>query len=403
MDLNRNYGVLWGGPGTSSDIDDLTFHGTGPFSEPETEAFRRFMRDIQPAVAIGNHTFTGLILRPPGTADQSVEDEPRMRALGDKMAYETDYISQFGYQLYDTTGTADDYIYGALNGYAYTPEIGKAEFHPAYTTGFIPEYEGRVINGVKRGGLREAFTLAGLTAIDPDSHSIITGTAPAGSVLTITTPVSYQTSAEPNDDGVQNPVQTLNETRRTSLTVDASGTFEWHVNPSRQPGGDPKAWTLTCGSETRQLYVERDQTVNVGLTCGQVAAGAPAPAPAAPAAPTCQTPQGFRRVDVQRRGSGLRVTFSRFVANRVTVDIYQTSKGRKVIATKRVKRYTNRNGSFNWNGRATGNKRLSDGIYYVQVRMTDASRRVDSRRVVVERKNGRFTKRGNFTLTAACG
>ena len=54
------------------------------------------------------------------------------------MATETAYLSQFSYQLYDTSGTTDDYIYGALGGFSYTPEIGKVEFHPRYTTGFIP-------------------------------------------------------------------------------------------------------------------------------------------------------------------------------------------------------------------------------------------------------------------------
>ena len=53
-----------------------------------------------------------------------------------------------------------------------------------------------MIGGQQRGGLREAFTLAGLTAIDPDSHAILRGTAPAGSVLTITTPVSFSTSPD---------------------------------------------------------------------------------------------------------------------------------------------------------------------------------------------------------------
>ena len=206
-------------------------------------------------------------------------------------------------------------------------------------------------------------------------------------------------------------------TRRATdtLTVDATGTFEWHINPSRQPGGDPKAWTLTCGTRARrQIYIERDQAVNVGLTCGPRAAVPPRrhadddaghadDADDRCAAPTCQTPNGFRSVDVRRRGSGLRIAFSRLVTNGVTVDIFQTSKGRKIINGKRVKRYTNQSRSFTWNGRATGNKRLSDGVYYVRVRILDANKRIDSRRVVVERKNGRFIKRGGFYLDASCG
>ena len=66
-----------------------------------------------------------------------------MRALGDEMALETDYISQFGYQLYDTTGTADDYIYGALGGVRVHAGDRQGRVPSRVHDGFIPEYEGR--------------------------------------------------------------------------------------------------------------------------------------------------------------------------------------------------------------------------------------------------------------------
>ena len=47
VDPNRNYGVLWGGPG-SGGIVDLTFHGTGPVLRARDRGFRRFLRDLQP-------------------------------------------------------------------------------------------------------------------------------------------------------------------------------------------------------------------------------------------------------------------------------------------------------------------------------------------------------------------
>ena len=85
------------------------------------------------------------------------------------MASETDYISQYSYQLYDTTGTTDDYLYDGLGAFSYTPEIGKEEFHPAYAE-FVAEYDGRPEvdrygnpTGRQLGGLREAYTLAGET------------------------------------------------------------------------------------------------------------------------------------------------------------------------------------------------------------------------------------------------
>ena len=44
---------------------------------------RRFTRDLQPSVLITNHTFSGLILRPPGTNRSGpVPDEERLRDAG---------------------------------------------------------------------------------------------------------------------------------------------------------------------------------------------------------------------------------------------------------------------------------------------------------------------------------
>ncbi len=421
VDLNRNYGILWGGPGTSSDFQSLTFHGTGPFSEPETDAVRQFVRSIHPAVLITNHTYTGLLLRPPGTADQApVPDEAQLKALGDRMAYETDYISQFAYQLYDTTGTTDDYLYGGLNAFSYTPEIGKEEFHPDYIDGpdpgtgdFIKEYEGNVVDGEQRGGLREAFKVAAETAIDPASHSVLRGTAPAGRVLRLSRTVTYRTDSRPDDDDPDDGLpaaadknKTITEPRQTVLTVPASGAFEWHINPSTQPNQDETPWKLTCEDaagnvlESRDVFIARKQSVTLGLACDIAAL---ATAPAAPAA-TCTLPDGFRSVNVRRRGNGLRITFSRKIRNPVRIEVFQTAKGRRIVLDKRVARFNNRSRGFTWSGRATtGRKRaVANGVYVVRFRMTDANRRIDSRRIVVERKRGRFSKRGGFDLVNPC-
>jgi len=42
VDLNRNFGYRWGGKGTSRNVCHDTYSGTGPFSEPETDAIRNF-------------------------------------------------------------------------------------------------------------------------------------------------------------------------------------------------------------------------------------------------------------------------------------------------------------------------------------------------------------------------
>jgi hypothetical protein len=420
VDLNRNYGVSWGGPGSASDIDDLTYHGPTAFSEPESRTFADWLRDHQVSLLFTNHTYTGLILRPPGTSvNGPAPDEQGLRQLGDQMAKNTRYLSQFSYQLYDTTGTTDDYIYDGLSGYSYTAEIGLNEFHPPYTE-FQAEYDGVPETdddgnptGRKLGGLRRAYTLAGLAAVSatgdnrgtadpgddlPGTHGIIQGTAPAGSTLTIRKSFTYLTDTRPDDSGENPPDAPITEPRVSTLVVPVSGQFVWHVDPSSQPRGETTPWKLTYapqnGAETacKDVYVARGQVVNVA--CG-----------ATTSTPACTNADGFKSVGVKRKGKGLRISFKRKVKHRVTVAIYQTSKGRHVNKkAKRVARFR-RARSFVWNGRKTGGKkkRVARGVYFARFSIKDAKGKTDVRRVVVaKRKNGTFHKRGKFILEHHC-
>ena len=110
-------------------------------------------------------------------------------------------------------------------------------------------------------------------------------------------------------------------------------------------------------------------------------------------------------MSVKRVGKSLRISFSKKTRNAVTVEIFQTSKGRKIVNNKRVARFRNRQRSFTWNGRKTSGKkaRVARGVYFVRFRVTDDARKVDTRRVVVaKRKNGRFYKKGKFVLETHC-
>ena len=57
------------------------------------------------------------------------------------MAGENGYNSQLGYQLYDTTGTTEDWTYSATGGLGFTFEIGPNNFHPPFAD-TVAEYEG---------------------------------------------------------------------------------------------------------------------------------------------------------------------------------------------------------------------------------------------------------------------
>ena len=56
-------------------LDD-TFRGTAPFSEPETQNIRELQSERQVTNLITNHTYSNLVLRPPGVADT----RPRSRS-----------------------------------------------------------------------------------------------------------------------------------------------------------------------------------------------------------------------------------------------------------------------------------------------------------------------------------
>jgi hypothetical protein len=263
-DPNRNYSGFWGGPGASTSTTSETYRGAGPFSEPETQNIKDLVSSRQVTTLITNHTYSNLVLREPGYASAGVTpDETMYKALGDQMAAQNGYSSEFGYQLYDTTGTTEDWSYYNTGGLAFTFEHGKSSFHPAFSN-VVDFYYG---SGRLAGkGNREAFLIAAESTVNPARHSIITGTAPAGAVLRVKKQTSTKTW-----NGTLVP-----DTLESTLVVPASGVYTWHVNPSTRPvvvqDGGTESWTLTCErpdgtvSETEQVTVARGATATANLT-----------------------------------------------------------------------------------------------------------------------------------------
>jgi len=272
VDLNRNYGALWGGPGTSDNPADPVYRGPAPFSEPETQAIRNLISTRQVTTVVTNHTFSNLILRPVGvqpaatapdgqavgfapdecfTGADGVDDG--MQALGERMAAHNGYSNQFGWELYDTTGTTEDYSYNATGGYGYTFEIGPDEFHPPYED-VVAEYLGNTDaaaamrapdadprsltteaaddcpgehqdHAERGGGNRAAFLEAFENAVDAGTHSLITGLAPAGATIKL-----ERTGVFPLWDRSK-----VADTVATTMKATTTGVFTYHANPSTRP------------------------------------------------------------------------------------------------------------------------------------------------------------------------
>jgi carboxypeptidase T len=264
VDPNRNYGGFWGGPGASSVPLQLTYRGAGPFSEPETQNVRELVSSNQVVTLITNHTYSNLVLRPPGLAGQSATpDEPIYKALGDQMAAQNGYTSQYSYQLYDTTGTTEDWSYHATGGLGFTFEIGPDEFHPAYAK-MADFYFGEGAHAGK--GNREAWLIALESTANAARHSVIQGSGPAGAVLRL-----HKTFDTPNNDG-----STFKDTLDSTTVVPAGGSYTWHTNPSTRPligkQGKTETWRLTCERadgtvlQTEQVEVKRGATATVNLS-----------------------------------------------------------------------------------------------------------------------------------------
>jgi len=126
---------------------------------------------------------------------------------------------------------------------------------------------------------------------------------------------------------------------------------------------------------------------------GAPAAAVPAPARApGPSAPRCRTPRtAFRSVAARPLSRGrLRLTFARRVpGGRVRIDVFRQSAGRRVLGERRVLLA----------GRARTVRRLrGDGIHLVRFAL-----RGDVRRLVVERRRGRWRARPLHERRDGCG
>ncbi|HEU5083390.1 MAG TPA: M14 family zinc carboxypeptidase [Acidimicrobiales bacterium] len=248
VDLNRNYGAFHGGPGAAAEPVDPTYHGPEGFSEPEIQNVRELVSTRHVTMLISNHTFSNLVLRPNGVNPQTIgpdgnpvgdaPDEDAMKALGASFAAQNGYRNIHGWELYDTTGTTEDWSYNATGGYGYTFEIGPDEFHPPFPE-VVDEYLGAGEYAGK--GNREAYLIALEAAIDPTTHSIVAGDATPGATLRLT-----RTGSTPTWTG------SFTDTVDTVLRVPADGRFEWHTNPSTRPLAMSKRFQVLAEEPTEE-------------------------------------------------------------------------------------------------------------------------------------------------------
>jgi len=120
VDTNRNWGYQWGGQGASADPGNETYRGTGPFSEPETQALRNFIAARPNIVmSVDIHSFSQLILSawgytaaPPPNAIVFAEMNARIEAAMESVDGQNFTAGPTYTTIYPASGVASDWAYG---------------------------------------------------------------------------------------------------------------------------------------------------------------------------------------------------------------------------------------------------------------------------------------------------
>ena len=287
IDPNRNYSYQWGGDGSSADINDATYRGDAPFSEPESNNVRWIHSEFHCVAGITHHTSGDLILWAWGDTLEDAPDVALAARAGIACNAYNGYRPGRSIDLYVTTGTCSDWTYGTFGSMSYTFEHAGSSFHPAYPetvptmyaknrealillnelTAMFPEHRVFINNPGQENGISVDAHQALVGTIDmqvamPDRtvfHEYYANSAldPANGVYFAA--VKGQL-VDADGNGVKgsvridkrfdnwlwrrgnggNPTGELSapETLSTEIATDDDGNFQWAIYPSRQPNQD---------------------------------------------------------------------------------------------------------------------------------------------------------------------
>lgn len=146
VDLNRNFDVAWSQASSNNACMD-TFHGRGPFSEPETAVIRDIFNEYSSRIELylDIHSFGSMILYGYGTG-QLPPNALTVHLLGVNMAQAIDavkwptnanyIVGNIMLVLYAASGGASDYGMARGATYSYTFEL-PAYRNTATMNGFL--------------------------------------------------------------------------------------------------------------------------------------------------------------------------------------------------------------------------------------------------------------------------
>lgn len=207
VDLNRNWGYQWGGPGASTTPSSDTYRGTGPFSEPETQRFRDFVLGNAAAVPpipplpnlkayVDIHSYSQLVMSPWGYTSAT---PPRIGELTPLTLAQLSAVSgtngatytggPIGQVLYLASGGSSDWAFGATGAIGYAYEVrDTGQFGFVLPADQILPTATEIWNGLKVLATHIQIRLE-IAAISPPSS--VNAGSPTGLSVSLTTQNRY--------------------------------------------------------------------------------------------------------------------------------------------------------------------------------------------------------------------
>jgi len=246
-DLNRNFSFNWDSGGSSADPCDETYMGPSAASEPEVQALQNYLDALFPGgsaptganpapadtagLLITLHSYASLVLWPNGYSPLPAPNATQLQTLGRKLAYFNDYVPEQSFDLYQTSGSTDDWLYGTHGIASYTFEMGTDFYQDC------SEFE-TTIWSQNRDALLYAFKSVRRpyqTPAGPDILSISAPSAPVAAGYTVTFSASADATRSSTINGSE--PQHILQAARASLDT-----------PSWEAGAAPVALTAADGA-----------------------------------------------------------------------------------------------------------------------------------------------------------
>lgn len=122
VDLNRDYGYMWGGEGGS----------TAPFSQPETKVIREHALDNNFVLSLSFHCSGDIVNYIWNFKGEPVADHDVVVALSDQYGAHNGYSVVEGYDWYQTRGDTNDFSYGCRGDIDWTIEVQTSNIPQAW-------------------------------------------------------------------------------------------------------------------------------------------------------------------------------------------------------------------------------------------------------------------------------